>query len=179
MALDPLTILFLNCHQAVREIVKEKTGKYPKEYKKIEQEHINKFLTNISYKGKNYLDFISYMMSSLIVIHGLSNTNHRSTILFTSIILNEMGIKFPSYDSSEEKERWIIECNHFIEGSKKILNDRKKDPKYSERHLEWTKEWLGTVTDHQSISSGMMSFHLLSSLRKIPSSDLFSLSVIK
>jgi hypothetical protein len=179
MAFDELTNLYLNCHEAVREIINLKTGNYPEDYKKYEKEKIDKFFRTIPWRDKNYKDFISNMMSELIVAHGLTNTNHRTTILFTSIILKEMKIAFPYYDSSTEKERWINDCNIFIEGSKTILHKRKTDPQYKEKHLKWTKEWLMEVTEDQSISSGMMSFHLLTSLRKIPSSeDLFS-SVIK
>ena len=119
--------------------------------------------------------FTLMMMSDLIVTHGLSNTNHRTTILFTSIILKELNIDFPCYDSSKDKDRWIDDCNGFIEGSKRILSERKNDPKYGEKHIGWTRKWLTDVTDHQSMSSRMMSFHLLTSLRKISSSEhLFS-----
>ncbi len=118
-------------------------------------------------------------MSELIVTHGLPNTNHRTTILFTSIILKEIVIDFPFYDSVIERERWINDCNRFIEGLKKILAKRKNDPKYKEEHMKWTKKWLTEVTDIQSLSSGMMSFHLLTSLRKIPSSEGLLSSVIK
>jgi len=118
-------------------------------------------------------------MSELIVTHGLPNTNHRTTILFASIILRELDIDFPRYDSTIERDRWIDDCNRFIEGSKKILSKRKGDPNYKDEHLKWTKKWLTEVTDPQSISSGMMSFHLLTSLRKIPSSEGLLSSVIK
>lgn len=179
MEFDELTVLYLTCHEAVREMVKLRTGKYPEDYKKYEKERIDRFFKNIPYKGKNILEFTSIMMSEPIVTHGLPNTNHRTTIMFTSIILRNLKIDFPNYDSSVEKEKWIDECNYFIEGSKKILSGRKTDKQYKEKHLEWTRKWLTEVTDHQSMSSGMMSFHLLSSLRKISSSeDLFS-SVIK
>ena len=43
MTFDELTILYLNCHEAVREIIKEKTGEYPKDYKKYEKNRIDKF----------------------------------------------------------------------------------------------------------------------------------------
>ncbi|MFW3146775.1 MAG: hypothetical protein ACMUIE_08195 [Thermoplasmatota archaeon] len=179
MAFDELTELYLNCHEAVREIIKEKTGKYPIDYKKFEKERIDRFFKNIPYKGKNYLEFISILMSDLIVTHGLPNTNHRTTILFTSIILKELEIDFPYYDSVIERERWIDDCNRFIEGSKKILSKRKSNPMYNKEHLKWTRKWLTKVTDAQSLSSGMMSFHLLTSLRKIPSSEGLLSSVIK
>ena len=175
---DPLTVLYINCYENVREIVKQRTGHYPRKYKKLEIQHIDKFLHNIPYKGRNYVDFVSNMMSGLIVIHGLSNTNHRTTMLFTSMILNELGIDFPNYDSVRERERWIGECNSFIKGSKRILSKRKEGNDYTIKHQKWTREWLMSVTDRQSMSSGMMSFHLLSSLRKIPSSEGLSLSVI-
>ncbi len=179
MAYYELTELYLNCHEAVREIIRERTGKYPVDYKKYEKGRIDNFFKNIPYKGKNYLDFISVLMSELIVTHGLPNTNHRTTILFTSIILKEIVIDFPFYDSVIERERWINDCNRFIEGSKKILAKRKIDPTYKEEHMKWTKKWLTEVTDIQSLSSGMMSFHLLTSLRKIPSSKGLLSSVIK
>ena len=140
---------------------------------------IDRLLTNIAYKGKNYLDFTSTLMSDLIVTHGLSNTNHRTTILFTSILLKEMKMDFPNYDSSKERDRWIDECNRLIEGSKKILSKRKNDPDYKMKHFEWTRKWLTEVTDNQSMSSGMMSFHLLTSLRKVSSSGRLLSPVIK
>lgn len=179
MAFDELTGLYLNCHESVREMVKLKTGKYPEDYKKYEKERIDRFFKNIPYKGKNILEFTSIMMSELIVTHGLPNTNHRTTILFTSMILRGLKFKFPNYDTSVGKEKWIDDCNNFIKGSKEILSKRKTNKQYKDKHLEWTRKWLTDVTDHQSMSSGMMSFHLLSSLRKISSSeDIFS-SVIK
>ena len=121
MTFDELTELYLNCHEAVREIIKEKTGEYPKDYKKYEKERIEKFFETIPYKGKNILDFISNMMSELIVTHGLSNTNHRTTILFIGVLLDELDIQFPNFDITDEKERWIEDCNRYIDGSKAIL----------------------------------------------------------
>jgi hypothetical protein len=179
MTFDELTVLYLNCHEAVREIIKENTGEYPTDYKKYEKNRIDKFFKNLPYKGKNILEFTSILMSELIVTHGLSNTNHRTTILFISIVLREFKISFPNYDSSIQKERWIDDCNRFIRGSKKILSTRKTDKNYGSKHLEWTKKWITEVTDDQSISSGMMSFHLLTSLRKISSSEDLLSSVIK
>ena len=160
-------------------MIKEKSGSYPQEYKKYELNRIDRLFTNIAYKGKNYLDFISTLVSYLIVTHGLTNTNHRTTIMFTSILLKKMKIDFPNYDSSQDPDRWIDDWNRFIEGSKKILSKRKSDPEYKSNHLEWTREWLREVTDYQSMSSGMMSFHLLTSLRKISSSGRPFSPVIK
>ncbi len=96
MVFDELTELYLNCHEAVREIIKENTGEYPKDYKKYEKNRIDKFFKTIPYKGKNLLNFTSNMMSELIVTHGLSNTNHRTTILFIGVLLDKIGIQFPN-----------------------------------------------------------------------------------
>jgi hypothetical protein len=179
MAFNELTELYLSCHEVVREIIKNKTGKYPTDYKKYEKERIDKFFKTIPYKGRNLLDFTSNMMSELIVTHGLSNTNHRTTILFMGVIFDKMGFQFPNYDINPQKNKWIEDCNRYIDGSKIILRNRKNDKSYSTKHNELTKKWLMEVTDHQSLSSGMMSFHLLTTLRKVSSSeDLFS-SVIK
>ena len=180
MTFDELTILYLNCHEAVIEIIKENTGKYPTDYKKFEKEKIDRFFKTIPYKGKNLLDFISNMMSELIVRHGLPNTNHRTTILFIGVILDELDIPFPDYDIAVEKDRWIEDCNRYIDGSKAILKNRKTDEYYASKHLEWTRKWLTEVTDDQSLSSGMMSFHLLTTLRKVlSSSDRLLSSVIR
>ena len=176
---DDLTKLYFNCHNAISEIIKEDTGRYPKNYKKFEKKRINKFFENISYKAKNILDFSSDLMSELIAIHGLPNTNHRTTIFFISIILRKLGIKFPNYDSRKYKNKWIEDCNRYIAKSKRILYTRKKDKDYKRKHKEWTKIWLSEVIGAQSKSSGMMSRHLLNSFKKISSSDDLTSVIIK
>jgi len=110
-------------------------------------------------------------MSRLIVIHGLPNTNHRTTIFFISIILHEMKIKFPGYDLDRNERKWIDECNEYIAKSKGILYRRKEDADYGEKHYRRTEEWLARVIGDQSKSSGIMSRHLFNSLKKISSSD--------
>ena len=110
-------------------------------------------------------------MSGLIVTHGLPNANHRTTIFFLSIIFRYLGIKFPNYNSQKYKKKWIDECNRYIKKSKRILYKRKENKNYKEKHKEWTRKWLTEVIGDQSKSSGMMSRHLLNSLKKIPSSD--------
>ena len=127
----------------------------------------------------NVLDFTALLMSDLIVTHGLSNTNHRTTIMFISVLQRKLEVDFPFYDSEKEMKRWIEDCNRYISGSKEILHMRKKDPDYRKRHLNLTREWLKEVIGDQSSSSGMISLHRLNSLRKMSSSDFFSSVIIK
>ncbi len=174
---DPLTELYIKCNSAVRETVKAETGRYPRNYKRLELAKMDKYFTTISYKSMTNLDFASEAMSSLIVLHGLPNTNHRSTILFTAMIFEVQGIKFPHYGSKDNRKRWIDDCNKYITKSKRILYSRKRDPDYKQKHLKWTKEWLAQVVGTQSNSSGMMSRKSLTTLRNI-SSSLGSSSVI-
>ena len=94
---DELTKLYFNCHNAISEIIKESTGRYPRNYKKFEKKRINKLFENISYKAKNILDFSSDLMSELIAIHGLPNTNHRTTIFFITDFLGG----FMSHNSTQ------------------------------------------------------------------------------
>ena len=176
---NELTLLYFDCHSAIKEIIKESSGRYPRNYKRFEKKRINKFLSNIPYKARSITDFSTDLMSGLIVNHGLPNTNHRTTIFFISIILRNLKIKFPHYDSKKYKKKWIDECNRYISKSKRILYQRKKDKNYREKHRKWTKDWLTEAIGNQSISSGMMSRHRLNSLKKISSSDGLSSVIIK
>ena len=177
--LNPLTEIYLQCHEYVKEVKKQESGRYPGRYKRFEKVKINKYFDTISYKAINNLDFASETMSSLIVIHGLPNTNHRTTIYFTGVILKSLDIKFPNYVISKNKKKWINECNRYIRKSKRIIYTRKHDDKYKEKHLKWTKDWLRNIVGTQSNSSGMMSRHSLARLKKISSSLDFSSVIVK
>jgi len=176
---NELTLLYFDCHGVIKEIIKEHMGRYPRKYKRFERKRIEKIFRNVSYKRRTITDFSVELMSNLIVTHGLPNTNHRTTIFFISIILRELGIKFPDYDSQKNKKKWIDECNRYISKSKRILYRRKVDPNYAIKHKAWTKEWLTGVIGNQSNSSGMMSRHLLNSLKKISSSRESSSVIVK
>ena len=176
--LNPLTEIYLQCHEAVKEIIKEETGRYPGKYKRFEKAKINKYFDIISYKAINKLEFASETMSGLIVLHGLPNTNHRSTITFINVILKALDIKFPNYVINKNKKKWINECNSYIRKSKRIIYTRKHDDKYKEKHLKWTKDWLKEIIGDQSNSSGMMSRKSLITLKKISSSLDFSSVII-
>jgi hypothetical protein len=120
------------------------------------------------------------MMSNLLVMHGLPNTNHRSTILFIGVIFEDLNIRFPPYKlDSKNKKRWIDDCNRYIAKSKRILYTRKKNKDYGKKHQKWTKEWLTDTIGDQSNSSGMMSRNLLTTLRKTSSSGDFSSVIVK
>ena len=175
--IDLLTELYLRCNFVVRETVKADTGRYPRDYKQLELAKLNRYFTTISYKSTTNLDFTSEVMSNLIVLHGLPNTNHRSTILFTALIFEVQGIRFPYYGSKAYKRQWIDDCNKYITRSKRILYSRKVDTEYKQKHLKWTKEWLIQVVGNQSNNSGMMSRKALTTLKNI-SSSLSSHSVI-
>lgn len=177
--IDPLTELYLQCNHTVNEIIKSETGRYPGDYKRMELAKLNKYFVTISYKATTNFDFAAEVMSGLIVLHSLPNTNHRSTILFTAIIFEVQEIKFPQYGSKSNKKRWIDDCNRYISKSKRILYTRKKDAGYKEKHLEWTKEWLAQAIGTQSMSSGMMSRKSLTTLRKISSSFGTSSVIVK
>ena len=174
---NPLTELYLDCNSVVKEIILAEKGRYPREYKRLEKAKLNKYFTTLSYKSTTNIDFASEVLSSLIVLHGLPNTNHRSSIMFTAIILEMLEIKFPHYGSKPNKQRWIDDCNRYITKSKRILYSRKRDPDYKQKHLKWTKEWMAEAVGNQSMSSGMMSRKSLTTLRNI-SSPLRSSSVI-
>ena len=177
---DPLTLIYFQCHEIVMEIVKTDKGIYPRNYKRFEKKRIEKYFRNISYKSKSINDFTTEMMSNLIVIHGLPNTNHRSTILFIGLVLEELDVRFPPYKlDSRGKKKWIDECNRYITKSKRILYTRKRDKGYNEKHLKWTKEWLSEIIKDQSNSSGMMSRNLLTTLRNTSSSGDFSSVIVK
>jgi prophage maintenance system killer protein len=163
----------------VKEIIKADTGRYPRDYKRLELAKLNKYFTTISYKSTTNFDFASEVMSGLIVLHGLPNTNHRSTILFVAMVFEIQKIKFPYYEVKTDKKRWIDDCNRFIAKSKRILYSRKRDSYYQQKHLEWTKEWLAQVIVNQSNSSGMMSRKSLTTLRKISSSFGSSSVIVK
>ena len=93
--IDPLTELYLKCNSTVKEIIKAETGRYPRDYKQLELAKMNKYFTILSYKSTTNLDFAAELMSNLIVLHGLPNTNHRSTILFVAMVF-EIQPKFDS-----------------------------------------------------------------------------------
>jgi hypothetical protein len=177
--LDPLTEIYINCHSVVNEIIKADTGRYPRRYKRFELARINKHFSTLPYKGMSNLDFAVEMTSNLIVLHGLPNTNHRTTILFVAVLFEALDIKFPSYDRRRYKRKWIDECNRYIAKSKRILYSRKTNKDYKRKHLEWTKEWLATAIGDQSNSSGMMSRKSLTTLKKISSSDVSSVIIKK
>ena len=172
--LNPLTEIYLQCHEYVKEVKKQESGRYPGKYKRFEKVKIDKYFDTLSYKAINNLDFASETMSNLIVIHGLPNTNHRSTIVFIGVVLKALDIKFPNYDIKKNRKKWISECNRYIRKSKRILYSRKEDNNYKEKHLKWTKDWLSDITRDQSNSSGMMSRKSLTTLKKISSSLDFS-----
>ena len=176
--LNPLTEIYLQCHEYVKEIIKQETGRYPGRYKRMEKVRINKFFETISYKAINRIDFAADTMSGLIVLHGLPNTNHRTTIFFMGIAFEQLGIDFPEYDIKKYRARWIRECNKYIKKSKRILKTRKEDIEYAEKHRNWTKDWLSEKVGTQSNSSGMMSRHLLATLRKTSSSNISSSVIV-
>ena len=177
--LNPLTEIYLQCHEAVKEIIKEEKGRYPGNYKRFEKAKINKFFDTISYKAINKLEFTSETISGLIVLHGLPNTNHRTTLSFIGMILKSLDMKFPNYDIRKNKKKWVNECNRYIRKSKRIIYTRKHDDRYKEKHLKWTKDWLSEIIGDQSNSSGMMSRHSLITLKKISSSLDFSSVIVK
>jgi len=177
--LDPLTELYLQCNNTVNDIIKSETGRYPGDYKRLEISKLDKYFNTLSYKATTNFDFAADVMSSLIVLHCLPNTNHRSTLLFTAMILEIQEIRFPHYGSKGNKKRWIDDCNRYIAKSKRILYSRKKDSEYKQKHLEWTKEWLAQAIGTQSNSSGMMSRKSLTTLRKISSSFGTSSVIVK
>lgn len=177
--LDHLTELYLQCNHTVNEIIKSETGRYPGNYKRMEIAKLNKYFLTISYKATTNFDFAAEVMSSLIVLHGLPNTNHRSTILFTAMVFEVQEIKFPHYGSRTNKKRWIDDCNRYITKSKRILYSRRKDSDYKQKHLEWTKEWLAEAIGTQSNSSGMMSRKSLTTLRKSSASWDVSSVIVK
>lgn len=177
--LDPLTELYIQCHYAVNDIIKTETGRYPRKYKRFELSKINKYFLTLPYKSTPNIDFASEIMSKLIVLHGLPNTNHRTTILFIAVVFETLDIRFPNYDSKKHRKRWINDCNRYIVKSKRILYTRKTSTTYRERHQNWTKEWLAQATGDQSNSSGMMSRKSLTTLRKISSSLGASSVIIK
>jgi prophage maintenance system killer protein len=179
MKLDPLTEAYLKCHDTVREIIKSQTGRYPKRYKRLEVIKLDKYFSNIPYKGENIATFGARAMSELIVNHTLPNANHRSTILFMALFLESCGIRFPDYDSRAHKERWVRECNDYILKSKRILYSRRHDPAYKEKHLELSKSWLNQVIGAQSKSSGMMSRKSLTTLRKSSASWDVSSAIVR
>jgi hypothetical protein len=177
--LDQLTEMYIKCHFIVNEIIKTDTGRYPRKYKKLELPSINKYFINLPYKSMTNFDFGAEVMSGLIVIHGLPNTNHRTTILFIAVVFEALDIRFPDYDRRKYKKRWIDECNEYIAKSKRILYAREKNADYKQTHLKWTKEWLRKVIGAQSNSSGMMSRKSLTTLRKISSSGDFSSVIMR
>ena len=177
--IDPLTELYLQCNSVVKEIIKSETGRYPRDYKRMETAKLNKYFTTLSYKSTTNFDFAAEVMSGLIVLHGLPNTNHRSTILFTAMIFEIQEINFPYYGSKGNAKRWIEDCNQYIAKSKRILYSRKKDSEYKQKHLKWTREWMAQAIGTQSNSSGMMSRKSLTTLRKISSSFGASSIIVK
>ena len=126
--LNPLMEIYLQCHEYVRAVKKQESGRYPGKYKRFEKVKINKYFDTISYKAINNLDFASETMSNLIVIHGLPNANHRSTIVFIGVVLRALDIAFPNYDVKKYKKRWVGECNRYIRKSKRILNSTMSYP---------------------------------------------------
>jgi prophage maintenance system killer protein len=179
-AMNELAEAYLKCHEIVREIIREDTGHYPRNYKRLEKGKIDKFFRNVPYKSKSVLAFGAETMSGLIVAHALPNANHRSTILFTALFFEMCGVRFPCYDTRKKRDQWIRDCNRYIADSKRILYARKRDPRYRGKHLELTRMWLENIIGGQSKSSGMMSRKSLTTLRKRSSSwDLSSVIVKK
>jgi len=136
---------YLNTYYWVQEEIKKQTGKYPANRKRLDKRRAQKLFNNIEYKRLNGFEFISRLLSSLLVKHSLPNTNHRTSLTFISGILKINGIDFGFIYGKDTNK-----FNAFIHGSKKILKTRKTNKNYAQEHLQYVENQLNILLGNQS-----------------------------
>ncbi len=123
---EKLVSIYLAYHRNVNLLIEKVTGEKPKPYKELEQGKLERMFQCLPQSCDNIIDFCSRIMSNLLRMHALPNTNHRTTIYFIQGILKANEINFPEYDYNENRNRWWDDCNRYICESKYFLKLTRK-----------------------------------------------------
>ena len=124
---------FLNTYELVMNEIRQVAGKTPEPYKDLEINVLELFFSEMVHETANGLDFISKMLSGLIVNQALPNTNHRTSTYYITSILKQHGLNIDS-----TKNVNIIREYYF--DSKHILHKGRHD--YKEKHLEASRQFI-------------------------------------
>jgi prophage maintenance system killer protein len=113
-----LVNIYLEHHKAVLIFVEERQGTKPDSYKDLEVNKLERVFNDPPSEKRCLLDFATCLMSNLLRMHSLPNTNHRTTIHFIRGFLKANDIDLPEYDISTNIEKWVENCNAYIHESK-------------------------------------------------------------
>jgi len=136
---EMLTKKYIHYYHILREEVKYRTGKYPKEYRDgIHEEGIERFFENFREDNKTIQEISVEILSKLISLQALPNMNHRTTIVFTRVFLLSNEAYLYEYDERKwEYDRFSEESKHAILSERNLLSQMGNA---DEEDKEWITE---------------------------------------
>lgn len=124
---------FLNTYELVVNEIENATGKTPEPYKDLEINLLEHFFTQMVNDTGNGLDFMTKMLSGLIVSQALPNTNHRTSTYFVSSLLKQHGLNMDITKNANIIREYYFDSKH-------ILHKGRRD--YRKKHLEISRQFI-------------------------------------
>ncbi|MBA3045640.1 MAG: hypothetical protein KKH41_05135 [Candidatus Thermoplasmatota archaeon] len=123
---------YLKIHNIICDRMEQITGQRPKDYKKMDTRVLIRFFNSLERKQMDGFEFMTYVLSTLIVEQALPNTNHRTTLSFVAVWLDTAGFGFKF-----ELETHDRRMTQYILDSKVIIENRGTDKRYRANHVNY------------------------------------------
>jgi prophage maintenance system killer protein len=129
--------IYIKSYEYVIKEITDSTGKIPEPYKTLEENLLHSFFDGLEKsKNMNGFDFISEMLSTLILNQALPNANHRTSMYFVGTLLTHNGYAIDTETHANTVREYFLDSKHIM----------KKAPKnYREKHLALSKTFLENI----------------------------------
>ncbi len=128
---------YLKVHGDVVQEIERSTGSRPEPYKDLEENVLSAYFDTLqSKKDMNGLDFITDILSSLVLDQALPNANHRTALFLIGTILTQNGFEIDTVQHSKTIQEYFLDSKHILKKARK---------NYKEQHFTLTKTFLEKI----------------------------------